>query len=660
MIDVLDHLLPSLSAFETSAYWIFGLIALADALVLTGVLIPGVLTVIVGGALAQRGVLDLTDLAWFVTVGSILGAEISFRLGRLLSGDNHVQAAHPVRRARHRLERYGGAGLVLGRVSGTLSGLIPFSAGATPMRYGRFALWNISGALAFSLALLITGYFLGEALGTLGAIAPRVVVLGGIALIALVTLVVIWYRTRQQVPPLFLLAGRLAARGGDIPRVRRWMSAHPRAINFFKARFGTDQFLGLTATVLVALLAYIAIAYADSVFDFLGAEGTITSDTRLANLFYTMRDDRVIAILGWITQIGGPHGVLPLLGGASLALILLRRFDFLGGLWIAAAGNQITVTLLKSFFARPRSDLGYFVETSGSFPSGHAAASVAVWAMLLYLAWRLRLLKPDVAVLLAVIVAALIGGSRIYLVEHYVSDVLNGYLVGALWLTLGIAVCEWYRASSRRQVSGALRGAAAVCFGGGALLAVYLTSTTASTIKDFAGRSTQVVTAPLQDFAQTGLPLMTEVLTGEPRQPVSLTVTAPDAGALADALIANGWINAPSPSIRVMLLAFYDDWTGQPLPDPLVVQTFWDNRPTDLAFALPGTDRPDGSRLHLRFWDSLLRTQDGQTVFVGTIVQEDPLRWTWDTDTAKADTADAALDQLLGVLRAAGLDASRP
>ena len=107
--------------------------------------------------------------------------------------------------------------------------------------------------------------------------------------------------------------------------------------------------------------------------------------------------------------------------------------------------------------------------------------------MLFYLAWRLRLLKPDVAVLLAVIVAALIGGSRIYLVEHYVSDVLNGYLVGALWLTLGIAFCEWYRASSRRQVSGALRGAAAVCFGGGALLAVYLTSTTVSTIKDFAG-----------------------------------------------------------------------------------------------------------------------------------------------------------------------------
>ncbi|UTH47624.1 hypothetical protein KBW81_13015 [Loktanella salsilacus] len=56
-----------------------------------------------------------------------------------------------------------------------------------------------------------------------------------------------------------------------------------------------------------------------------------------------------------------------------MALLALRRYDLLGGLWIAAVGNQLTVTLLKSFFDRPRSDLGYFVETSGSFPSGHAA-----------------------------------------------------------------------------------------------------------------------------------------------------------------------------------------------------------------------------------------------------------------------------------------------
>ena len=310
------------------------------------------LTVIVG-VLAQRGVLDLTDLAWFVTVGSILGAEISFRLGRLLSSDDHVQAAHPVRRARHRLDRFGGAGLVLGRASGTLSGLIPFSAGATPMRYGTFVLWNISGALLSRWSCLSRDTFWARHLAAFGAIPRR----------ASWSLEGLRYRARDtgggrhrprlQVPPLVTACWALAGTWRRISPGPSVDSAHPRTVNFFKARFGTDQFLGLTATVLVALLAYIAIAYADLVFDFLGAEGTITSDTRLANLFYTMRDDRVIAILGWITQIGGPHGVLPLLGGASLALILLRRFDFLGGTWIAAAGNQITVTLLKSFFARP-------------------------------------------------------------------------------------------------------------------------------------------------------------------------------------------------------------------------------------------------------------------------------------------------------------------
>jgi undecaprenyl-diphosphatase len=35
------------------------------------------------------------------------------------------------------------------------------------------------------------------------------------------------------------------------------------------------------------------------------------------------------------------------------------------------------------------------------------------------------------------------GLSRLYLLEHYLSDVLSGYLVGAVWLVLAICVTEW-------------------------------------------------------------------------------------------------------------------------------------------------------------------------------------------------------------------------
>ncbi len=61
----------------------------------------------------------------------------------------------------------------------------------------------------------------------------------------------------------------------------------------------------------------------------------------------------------------------------------------------------------------------------------------------MYVVWRAGRLRAETALLLAGLMAFAIGFSRIYLIEHYLSDVLNGWLVGALWLTVGIAISEW-------------------------------------------------------------------------------------------------------------------------------------------------------------------------------------------------------------------------
>ena len=51
----------------------------------TGVIVPGTLIADAGGILVQSGVLDFFDLVWFVAVGSIIGGEISFRVGRWMA-----------------------------------------------------------------------------------------------------------------------------------------------------------------------------------------------------------------------------------------------------------------------------------------------------------------------------------------------------------------------------------------------------------------------------------------------------------------------------------------------------------------------------------------------------------------------------------------------
>ena len=84
--------------------------------------------------------------------------------------------------------------------------------------------------------------------------------------------------------------------------------------------------------------------------------------------------------------------------------------------------------LLKPLIARPRPfalrEVTLLIPTPGdhSFPSGHTAASFAAAGGLLFMKARGKV--P------ALVLAALIGLSRLYLYVHYPTDVLGGVLLG--------------------------------------------------------------------------------------------------------------------------------------------------------------------------------------------------------------------------------------
>ena len=86
--------------------------------------------------------------------------------------------------------------------------------------------------------------------------------------------------------------------------------------------------------------------------------------------------------------------------------------------------------LLKNIVARPRPDIIFWNENlfftphDWSFPSGHTAVSFAAAAAILL--YNRKLGIP------AVIIAILIGFSRVYLCVHWFSDVFCGALLGIL------------------------------------------------------------------------------------------------------------------------------------------------------------------------------------------------------------------------------------
>ncbi len=111
-----------------------------------------------------------------------------------------------------------------------------------------------------------------------------------------------------------------------------------------------------------------------------------------------------------------------------------KRRDLAAKLIVLSAGNILT-PLLKGIFARPRPDASLvqvlIPESGYSFPSGHAVGIVLFLAVLLVLTHES---KRWWAWTIGIILAALVGYSRIFLGVHWVTDVLFGYLVAGLWI----------------------------------------------------------------------------------------------------------------------------------------------------------------------------------------------------------------------------------
>lgn len=130
----------------------------------------------------------------------------------------------------------------------------------------------------------------------------------------------------------------------------------------------------------------------------------------------------------------------------SLLIVLWRhkKYPYKAGLIVALFGAISSSYLLKILVERPRplSPIALISEPGYSFPSMHAASSMAAYGFLLYTIYKLMLPPHHRAPVMISLVATifLVGLSRVYLGVHYPSDVLGGYAIGALFAYLGIAV----------------------------------------------------------------------------------------------------------------------------------------------------------------------------------------------------------------------------
>lgn len=122
---------------------------------------------------------------------------------------------------------------------------------------------------------------------------------------------------------------------------------------------------------------------------------------------------------------------------------------------VVALGGLLLMFLLKFLFNRPRPLIPLIKEASGlSFPSGHALMSVSFYGLVIYLIFQ-NVKRPVLKwslIAFFVLLILLIGFSRVYLVVHYASDVIAGFAMGVIWLSLTLWVTSRIENYSRKEI----------------------------------------------------------------------------------------------------------------------------------------------------------------------------------------------------------------
>lgn len=141
-----------------------------------------------------------------------------------------------------------------------------------------------------------------------------------------------------------------------------------------------------------------------------------------------------------LTQVGSAPITLSVSGVAVLSLLFKRMPRTAALLTVTVLGERLLVDGLKEWVERPRPPLDPAMIHSFAYPSGHSANSMTAFLATALIASP-PALRP-VAAWAAIILAVMIGLTRVWLGVHWPSDVIGGWALGLLAVAAALAVCQ--------------------------------------------------------------------------------------------------------------------------------------------------------------------------------------------------------------------------
>lgn len=162
-------------------------------------------------------------------------------------------------------------------------------------------------------------------------------------------------------------------------------------------------------------------------------------DSSIYNIINSLKSDFFDMFFRIITRFADEE-VLILIALTCLIFIKNRRIGFSIAINLASVG--LINYILKEIVKRPRPPIEFRMvqESSYSFPSGHAMASLAFYGLIIYYLFKyIKNYKVKIISGVALgLLIFLIGLSRIYLGVHFASDVIAGFLISCIYIIIYI------------------------------------------------------------------------------------------------------------------------------------------------------------------------------------------------------------------------------
>jgi membrane-associated protein len=171
MLHVDKFLGVLIQQYGTMIYAVLFLIVFCETGLVIFPFLPGDTLLFIAGAFCAGGAMNVWELMSLLVIAAVLGNTVNYWIGSAI-GDK-VLGAHyrwldrwidrgALNKTHAFYEHHGGKTIVLSRFIPIVRTFAPFVAGMSKMTFSRFQLFNVVGALAWVVLLVLGGYYFGN------------------------------------------------------------------------------------------------------------------------------------------------------------------------------------------------------------------------------------------------------------------------------------------------------------------------------------------------------------------------------------------------------------------------------------------------------------------------------------------------------------------